>query len=215
MATFPIPRPPRRKIAKRQLDLRNRLWPDVTQDWLWSRHTHDGFTTLPKAMPLIMGIMDDLAKGEPVSLTYLELWCRTFDENFVTLSKPREIAFHSGFNGQRAERTWRTRLKLLAKLNFISLKEGASGPETYALLYNPYKVVQWHHDNKTRGLRIDKYNALMERALEIGDESLTPQPAPVVVAPTTVTPGVAPVAPIAPATTETPVAAPVAAPASS
>src|SRR5439155_1306852 len=88
-----IVRPPRKKIAKRQLELRNRLWPDMadakaTQEWLWSRHTHDGFTTLPKCMPLIMSIMDDLAKGQPVSSTYFELWCRTFDENFVTLSKP-------------------------------------------------------------------------------------------------------------------------------
>jgi hypothetical protein len=111
-------RPPRKKIAKRQLELRNRLWPDIPQDWLWSRHTHDGFTTLPKAMPLMMSIMDDLAKGQPVSSTYLELWCRTFDENFVTLSKPREIAFHSGFFGQRAERTWRARLKILSDLHF-------------------------------------------------------------------------------------------------
>src|SRR5207302_3113672 len=129
----------RKRIAKRQLDLRNRLWPHATQDWLWSRHTHDGFTTLPKAMPLILSIMDDMAKGQPVSGTYLELWCRTFDENFVTLSKPREIAFHSGFDGQRGERTWRGRLTLLAKLSFIDLKEGPSGPASYALIYNPYK----------------------------------------------------------------------------
>src|SRR5258708_4020394 len=102
---------PRKKIAKRQLELRNRLWPEfatdpeLVKDLLWSRLTHDGYTSLPKAMPLIMGIMDDLAKGQPVSSTYLELWCRTFDESFVVLSKSRDMAFHSGFSGQRAERT--------------------------------------------------------------------------------------------------------------
>ena len=125
----------------------------------------------------MMGIMDDLAKGQPVSSTYLELWCRTFDENFVTLSKPRELAFHSGFDGQRAERTWRGRLNILAGLHFIGLKEGPSGPASYALIYNPYKVIQYHHEQKNTGLREDKYNALMERALEVGDESLSP-PAP-------------------------------------
>jgi hypothetical protein len=124
----------------------------------------------------MMSIMDDLAKGQPVSSTYLELWCRTFDESFITLSKPREIAFHSGFYGQRAERTWRARLKILADLNFISLREGPSGPASYALIYNPYKVIQWHHHEKHDGLREDKYNALMDRALEIGDESLSPPP---------------------------------------
>jgi hypothetical protein len=180
MATIPnfIVRPPRKKIAKRQLELRERLWPGTSQEWLWTRQTHDGFTTLPKAMPLMMSIMDDLAKGQPVSSTYLELWCRTFDENFVTLSKPREIAFHSGFDGQRAERTWRGRLNILADLHFIGLKEGPSGPASYALIYNPYKVIQYHHEQKNPGLREDKYNALMERALEIGDESLSPPPAP-------------------------------------
>ncbi len=171
-------RPPRKKIAKRQLELRNRLWPGATQEWLWSRHTHDGFTTLPKCMPLMMSIMDDLAKGQPVSSTYLELWCRTFDENFVTLSKPREIAFHSGFFGQRAERTWRGRLKILEDLGFISLREGPSGPASYALLLNPYKVIQHHYEVKTPGLRADKYHALLERALEVGDESLSPPAQP-------------------------------------
>ena len=79
-------RRPRKRIAKRQLELRDRLWPDLPQGRLWTGHTHDGFTTLPKAMPLILSIMDDLAHGQPVSMTYLELWCLTFDEYFVTLS---------------------------------------------------------------------------------------------------------------------------------
>ena len=167
-------RRPRKRIAKRQLELRDRLWPDLPQERLWTRHTRDGFTTLPKAMPLILSIMDDLANGQPVSMTYLELWCRTFDENFVTLSKPREIAFHSGFHGQRAERTWRARLNILADLGFIGLQEGPSGPASYALIYNPYKVIQEHHARRTSGLRTDKYHALLDRALEIGDESLSP-----------------------------------------
>ncbi|WP_429038086.1 hypothetical protein [Bradyrhizobium elkanii] len=159
------------------MDLRNKLWPDVPADWLWSRHTHDGFTTMPKGLPLIMSIMDDLAKGQPVSSTYIELWCRTFDENFVVLSKPREMAFHAGFDGQRAERTWRQRLQILDQLHFISLAEGPSGPASYALIYNPYKVIEWHKNEGTAGLRKDKYHALLERSAEIGDESLMP-PAP-------------------------------------
>jgi len=171
---------PKKNIAKRQLDLRKTLWPEVTDEWLWSRHTHDGFTTLPKGMPLILSIMDDLSKGQPVSSTYLELWCRTFDENFVTLSKPREMAFHAGFDGQRAERTWRGRLDTLHKLHFIDLKEGPAGPASYALIYNPYKIIKWHVDEKNNGVRQDKYNALLERAGEIGDVSFalpdTPPP---------------------------------------
>jgi hypothetical protein len=176
MATFPgaFVKKPRKKIAQRQLELRMKLFPEVGPEWLWSRHLHDGFTTLPRCMPIIMSIMDDLAKGQPVSMTYLELWCRSFDEIFVVLSKPQNTAFHAGFTGQRAERTWRARLKLLADLNFIILKDGPSGPASYALILNPYKIIAHHHEAKTAGLRQDKYHALIERAMEVGDESFVP-----------------------------------------
>ena len=180
MSIFPgiIVKKPRKKIAQRQLELRNKLWPDVGPEWLWDRHVNHGFTTLPRCMPIILSIMDDLAKGQPVSMMYLELWCRSFDEVFVVLSKPQTTAFHAGFSGQRAERTWRTRLKLLEDLHFILLKEGPSGPASYALILNPYKVIEHHHQEKHSGLRADKWNALIERMSEIGDESLSPpQPA--------------------------------------
>jgi hypothetical protein len=55
-----------------------------------------------------------------------------------------------------------------------SLQEGPSGPASYALIYNPYRVIQHHYEQGTQGLRQDKYHALMERALEIGDDSLSP-----------------------------------------
>ncbi|EKS29702.1 hypothetical protein [Afipia felis] len=170
-----IPKP-RNPVAQRQLELRRNLWPEATDEWLWSRHRHDGFTTIPKGMPLILSIMDDMSNGKPVSSTYFGLWCRTFDECFVTLSKPREMAFHAGFDGQRAERTWRGRLAILAEHQFISLAEGPSGPMSYALIWNPYKVIKWHHEQKSPGLRQDKYNALLERVSEIGDNSMADDP---------------------------------------
>jgi hypothetical protein len=169
---------PRKKVAKRQLELRDRLWPTIKEDALWSRQTYNGFTTLPRAMPLMISIMDDLA-GQPVASTYLELWCRTFDESFVVLSKPREMAFHSGLTGQRAERQWKDKLKKLRDLGFIMLEEGPSGPFSYALILNPYQVIKNHHVVGTPGLRADKYNALLDRAIEIDDDSLAP-PKPVV-----------------------------------
>jgi hypothetical protein len=185
MTAFPgiIIKKPRKKIAQRQLELRAKLWPDVGPERLWSRHTHHGFTTLPRCMPLIMEIMDDMAKGQPVSMTYLELWCRSYDESFVVLSKPSSTAFGSGFSGQRAERTWRNRLSILASLTFIDLKGGPSGPASYALIFNPYKVIEWHHQQRTPGLRADRYNALLERMSEIGDSSMSTPDEPTVAPP--------------------------------
>jgi hypothetical protein len=111
--------------------------------------------------------MDDMAKGTPVSTTYLELWGRAFDECLVVLSKPKEMAFHSGFGGQRAERAWSARVKILAELGFIDVKAGPSGPLSYALILNPYRVIQKHFTEKRAGLRQDKYYALIQRAGEI------------------------------------------------
>jgi len=168
-AGFAVPKP-QKKIARRQLELRQRLWPEVNDEHLWLRKTHHGFATIPRTMPIILSIMDDLAGGQPVSSTYLELWGRAFDEAFVTLSKPREMAFHAGFTGQRGERTWKGRLKILADLGFISLKEGPSGAMSYALIHNPYLVVRRLREKKHPGLREDKLNALLDRAIEIGAE---------------------------------------------
>jgi hypothetical protein len=101
-------------------------------------------------MPVILSIIDDLTKGAPASSTYLELWCRSFDEMYVSLSKSKEMAFHAGFDGQRAERTWAEKIRRLEELGFISVKPGQAGPA------------------KTPGLTQEKYNAFVERAIEIG-----------------------------------------------
>lgn len=175
---------PRKSIAQRQLDLRARLWPTFTDGHIWRRKHHDGFTTIPRTLPLILDILNDMAGGQPVGTTYLDLWCRAYDECFVTLSKPREMAFHAGFSGQRGERTWRGRMRILEGLKFIDIKEGASGPMSYALIFNPYLVIRRHHEQKHPGVREDKYNALVDRAIEIGAKDFemldpwAPPPAP-------------------------------------
>jgi hypothetical protein len=180
-----FPKPPK-KIQQRQLQVRAQLWPAIDPADLWNRHTHDGFSTIPSTITLIMSIMDDLA-GQPVSATYLDLWTRAYDESFVALSKPREMAFHAGFVSQRAERTWKLKLKALHKLHFIDLKPGPSGPESYALIWNPYVVIKWHRQENTPGLREDKYNALAVRALEIGDKTFAPaDPSPPAVSANTI-----------------------------
>jgi uncharacterized protein YydD (DUF2326 family) len=43
---------------------RGKLWPDVDfYNYLWHRKRNDGFVTIPRTMPLIIGIIDDLTKG--------------------------------------------------------------------------------------------------------------------------------------------------------
>jgi len=61
-----------RTILERQLEAREKLWPDVSSQMLWDRKVRDGFVAVPRLMPLMMSIMDDLSgKGFPVGRTYL------------------------------------------------------------------------------------------------------------------------------------------------
>jgi hypothetical protein len=157
------------KYAKKARELRSRLWPEINfQEELWHRKLNDGFITMPRTMPIILSIIDDLTKGVPASSTYLELWCRSYDEMYVSLSKSKEMACHAGFSGQRAERTWSEKIRALEELGFISIKAGQAGPLSHALVLNPYRVIERLYAAKTPGLTVEKYNAFIERALEIG-----------------------------------------------
>ena len=89
-------------IAKKQAAIRDHHWP-CAEDYLWDRRAHRGFATIPKTMPMILKIMDEMTKGTPVSSTYLSLWCSTWDNSFVNLNYQRELAVNSGFSGQRRE----------------------------------------------------------------------------------------------------------------
>lgn len=154
-------------ITQKKLLQREVLWPG-SGPWLWHRSANKGFATIPKTMPLVLQIMDDLSKGKPLSSTYLGLWCDTWDNSMVTASKHEEMAHAAGFTGQRATYTWKARMYLLQDFRFIDIKPGKSGPISHVLIWNPHRVIRWHREQKTPGLSEASFNALLERAVEIG-----------------------------------------------
>lgn len=160
----------RTRIARQKLSLRGSLWPGLDQGRLWRREKSDGWLSVPRAMPLLMQIMDNLSKGKPVSSTYLDLWCRTYDDSFIVANKSREMAFFSGFTGERAERTWASRMRILAELGFIDIAAGPNGPISYVLIYNPYQVVSKHY--RDGNINAATFNALKQRIIEIGAQDL-------------------------------------------
>lgn len=162
-----------RGIAKKQLQLRDQLWPK-SEPWLWHRLANKGFATIPKTMPLVLKAMDEMTKGAPVSSTYITLWCCTWDNSFVALSKPGDMANAAGFGGQRGEHTWATRMKKLQELGFIDIKAGKSGPMSNALIYNPHYVLRRHHAQRTPGLTEATYTSLIEWAIDIGANDMLP-----------------------------------------
>lgn len=153
-------------VLERQLKLRATLWPNINDRMLWGGPNVQGFSMVPRAMPLIMNIMDDLSgKGFPVGMTYLELWCRLRDEGFLALNRPEEMAFHAGFTGQRAVRTWKDRIKRLHELGFINVQPGPLGELSYAIFLNPYHVIKRAYlDGQVSHA---KWTALASRTLEI------------------------------------------------
>lgn len=154
-----------RDILNRQLAARSKLWPKLTDAMLWRRE-NEGWVALPRLMPLMMSIMDDLSdKGFPVSRVYLEMWARLRDEQFLTLNRPEEMAFHAGFEGQRALRTWRDRVQRLANLGFIGLMPGPLGDLSYAVFYNPYHVTKRAY--VAGKVQERKWHALVVRANEV------------------------------------------------
>ena len=160
------------KIEQKSLKLRNQLWPKLDEDRLWIRTEKTGFTTIPRPLPLILGIMDDLSNGKPVSMVYLDLWSRARDDCFIILARQEEMAFSSGYTGQRAVAAWRSRIRILADLGFIDLKSGPSGEYSYALIWNPYLIIKEHRAKKTPGLTEAAYNALQARAVDVGADDL-------------------------------------------
>ncbi len=169
----------RRAIAGTEIALRNTLWPDAAER-AWDRTVYGGFTTLPKTLPLICRIMDDLSKGFPLSSTYLALWCATWDNSFVRLNRPGDLAFASGFSGERAERTWTDRMRRLEEIGFVDIKPSGASKMGFAFIPNPHQVIFELRAAKTdasaasekkelaSGLTEGAFNALIERALELG-----------------------------------------------
>jgi len=156
-------------VEEKQAEIRKQVFGELDKAHTWDRKTAKGFTTIPRTMPLLGGLMDGLSgKGKPVSTTYLELWCRSNDDGFITLSKQSDIAFASGFSGLRGVSTWKERVRKLEELKFLVTKPGVSGNLHYVQLWNPYLIIKYHRESKTEGLAEDRYFALVERMIEIG-----------------------------------------------
>lgn len=155
------------KISQTNIALRSKFWPDVDAIQLWDRKKEVGFTTTPRTLTFIMNMQDEISKNKPLSKTYLTLWLHSYDEMVVNVKNEADLAYESGFAGQRAIITWRERMKSLSDLGFIRTAEGASGKYSYILLLDPHTVIEELY--KKHKLVIEKtYNIYFERCLDIG-----------------------------------------------
>ena len=148
------------------LEKRKLLWPELQEDELWNRKEHDGFTSVPRTMPIILNIIDDMTKGQPASATYFALWMKAYDEMYVNVTNREEHAHYAGYYGQRAIQTWQKRVEALADLGFILTAEGMSGIQ-HVVILNPHIALERLHKKGHSGLLESKYMALKELAIDI------------------------------------------------
>ncbi len=166
-------------IRDRDVELRDSLFPDA-EARMWDRNRFHGFTTMPKTMPYICRILDELSKGQPLSDTYVALWCATWDNAFVRLGRMPDLAFAAGFAGQRGPRTFQDRLRRLVDLGFVEVAPSGAQAMGLAFLPNPHAVIVSLYQAKidpsgdpalklkAAGLQAATYNAFVERAQELG-----------------------------------------------
>jgi hypothetical protein len=163
--------PRRSKSSDKELTLRNKLWPKLDEGTLFVHYDQrGGYTDIPRTMPFIMQILDDLSNGKPVSAAYLDIWCRDFHHHsFAILNNPHVSASVSGFRGERGQTAWKERLNILKKLGFIDTQPGPGAEHRYILIYNPHLIIRKIFQRRKLTERESAaYNALCERALEVG-----------------------------------------------
>jgi hypothetical protein len=161
--------PPRKKlIEQKTLAIRDAAFPDLNPDDLWHHRKSDGFTSIPRTLPIVMNIIDDLTKGSPASKTYFALWARVFPEMYVNLQNAEELAYYSGLAGQRWLRDWKKRMESLAELGFIKLANGPRGQMMHAVIINPHFAVWRLYKAGTPGLTKAAFDSLLDRAGQIG-----------------------------------------------
>ncbi|MES0869588.1 hypothetical protein [Pseudovibrio sp. SCP19] len=149
--------------AQQQMELH---FPGTDPRHMWHRKNNDGYSTIPRTMPIIMQAVDQASKGTPPGHVLFSLWARAPDHPLLMIENQATFAAEAGFGGERAVDTWRKRMRKLQELEMISTKKGASGDFHYVLLLNPNTGVEFMY---SKGLvSTDLYSRFIDRMAEIG-----------------------------------------------
>jgi hypothetical protein len=149
--------------AQQQMDLH---FPGTDPRFMWHRKRNDGFTTIPRTMPIVMQAVDEASKGTPPGHVLFCLWARSPDNPLLTIENPATFAAEAGFSGERIVDTWRKRMKKLRDHGMILTKKGATGEFHHVLLLNPNTGVETMRTH--RNVSDDLYGRFIDRMAEVG-----------------------------------------------
>ena len=158
-------RPKMAERAQQQMDLH---FPGLDARVLWRRKTNDGFTTLPRTLPIIMQAIDMAYSGQPAGHVLFCLWARSPDHPLIVIENPATFAAEAGYQGDRKVDTWRRRMKILRDLKMILTKPGPSGEFHYVLLLNPNVALGWMKEKGKGQVQNEVYGRFIDRLAEVG-----------------------------------------------
>jgi hypothetical protein len=149
--------------AARREQIRKQHWPKVD---LWTGEKEYGWFFAPRTLPLILSLIDskEISSNLDPSSVYIELISRHRGEGIIEMGHETEHAFASGYEGNRAVRTWTERMKSLEENGFIKTVQVGNQPFKYVALVHPTVAIQRIRD---AGKIPDKWwNAYLARKRE-------------------------------------------------
>ena len=159
---------PRKTPEERRIALRDSLWPGA-QARVWNRITEDGFSTIPRTLPLVGTLIRVLTKDLDASRAYFDLWGRVYDEGFVDVLDEEEFAASCGYpTSGRNVRTWRERIEALVALGLIEVKPKGTKKFGYLLLVHPHDAVQRLRKSRKKDIPEWWWSLFSKRIAEIG-----------------------------------------------
>jgi len=96
----------------------------------------DGWFRAPRTLPLLFLLLRSkrLSGKKDPSRVYMALLARHVDSGLVEVTNEAELAYESGYTGQRAVRTWQERMLLLQELGLIRIRPSGNQKYRYVVL---------------------------------------------------------------------------------
>jgi hypothetical protein len=125
----------------RREELRDSYWPNAIA---WTGKDAKGWFPAPRTLPLVLLLLRSkrLSGRKDPSRAYLALLARHVDNGIVEVPNEAELAYESGYTGQRAIRTWQERMQLLEKLGLIKIRSSGNQKYRYVLLVHPSLAIE-------------------------------------------------------------------------
>lgn len=157
-----------KKGATNDMVLRDSMFP-AAANRLWEPVPSVGFVMIPKTLPFIVRILDEITSGAPVGRAYSVLWTFCWNNDaFIKMSRAKDIAYACGYTGPRGVRLLNERLAKLRELGMIETATGTEGDISFVYLPSPhYSILKLRQDGIVK-IQDRSYNAFCERATAMG-----------------------------------------------